>query len=272
MPGAGKTTAVVELGRRLGVRCLAVPELNPRPNRRAGDEQVPANRHGDRWAWYHAEWVERLALLGHLAQFEIAVLDRSHLSTLACSYARQAAYGETAFGRARAAAARAIPRAPYDLVVVLRAEPAIGLTRRLATHVVPWPWADHRFLAALAEFYCDVLPAEYAGSVVEIDTNTGDERLVQDQLEVIVRQGLMRSRVEAAAPANERQVDRRLLAAGASLDLGAPYGLGFHVAGFATRYFRQHALQLRDGRPVLEDEWLTMLHLLEGQGARGSVR
>lgn len=254
VPGSGKTAVMVELARRLGTGCLGVPELNPPLD---GTTRVAGS--GDRWAWYHAAWLRRQPLLRSLGQFDTVLVDRSHLSTVACSYARMCALGGREYPAARAAAIEAFGEATWDFMVILWTEPEAGLARRRrAGQHVPWPWAQARFLRALSEFYECEIQALHRAPVVHVDTTATELSEVVDLLEAVVRD---RTGLHATAPAgpNCEAVDRRLLAAGAELGLGPPYGSGFLVAGYPTRYFRQHALQLRDGRVTAEFDWLPAL-------------
>ncbi len=239
MPGAGKTSILVSLGKEIGEGCLFLPEINIEEGSFLAQED-------DIWMEYHDLWKERLSILKKAKDNLVVFMDRTYFTNLAFTYAFSSEEKPQEYEMQKEIIKNDFQETTFDVIFFFDTSPELGLQRRnLQGDFPPYPWSSISFLERLREFYYKELPKLYSGKIVYISTDV----INQEQLSELVCADILKrfegKVVKNSLYSNLAEEETMLLDyASKHKELGFPYSQGFCMMGFPTIYFRQFAIQL----------------------------
>jgi thymidylate kinase len=197
-PGAGKTSAIVSVGRATG--SVVVPELY-----HLTDASVPSEELPDHSAhWYIDAELARQGDIRRCLKAGLRVIqDRSVVSTLA--FAHATAIDRRSCQRAERLIQRLVDGPKFlapDTLVIMHVDVVVGLRRRRAFRQVAEyrQWFDEAFLHRLNTFYRVVVPQLLRCPMVEIDTSCEPPTVANEALTrvVVTLNGSCRGGTDAA--------------------------------------------------------------------------
>lgn len=247
MPGAGKTTSLIELISELPEEFILLSETNPEPNARWQDNKIE-----DQTIVYHQIWVDRIDALKNFSKKSnyIFLLDRSYFSNLAFKYAFDILSCDNSYSSYFNLYKQELAEGNFSLIVVLDVDPMIGSYRRLKIdNPIPFPWSEKKFLEALRKFYIEELPKITQSQLIFINTDTlSPSEVKMEILKVLNSYFALNGKSRQFFQAS--QEEEILLEFGKKYNLGEKHSKLINIFGYPTIYFLRHSVQMVDGKPV----------------------
>ncbi|MCK5604070.1 deoxynucleoside kinase, partial [Candidatus Pacearchaeota archaeon] len=243
MPGAGKTTILLELVAEFD-QCVLFPELHPEPG--AESEEYCENLEGD---IYHQMQNNRMRLIDQLPKNVTAViLDRSFYTNYAYMLAIDQNCNSFEFSKYVQIFHQDFDTEQLDLIIVLDAKPETGLLRRrIRGDKIPEPWTKTKFLNEFRNFYFHELPKL---------TNTPISYIQTDHLSLPEVRAKVRQEIQKWIPLrenlkmlNKKEEEEKIIDFANEHNLGIFHSRLVNVLGYPTMYFRDHAVVLFENRP-----------------------
>lgn len=244
MPGAGKTTTLLDLIDEFQGQCMLLSETNPEPN--ATWENYSSNAQGD---IYHQLWVTRMSLADKLSsQTSCVLFDRSYFSNLAFKFAYDQFNGTTLYADYMELFNNDLRDKAFSLIIVLDISPEAGLLRReRIKDEILHPWTEVAFLKSLRCFYHKELEKLTETQVITICTDNLSpidlKERVSDEIQKIIGP-VKKSTAIRFAPESKSQI----LKFAKEQNLGEVHSEIVNVLGCPTIYFRRHSVLNHDGQ------------------------
>jgi thymidylate kinase len=245
MPGAGKSTSLLELIGEFQDRCILLSETNPEPNAPWQDYSVI-----DQGDIFHRIWVTRMHLVDALSQSTPCVLfDRSYYSNLAYKFASDKYCKTTLYTDYLDIFKKDLKNKQFSLIIILDVTPEIGLARRnLLGDNISYPWTEVGFLKEFRNFYATELANFADCPIVTISTDNLTKSEVKSKIKAEIEKVIGPSvNYETHFP---ESIKNQILTFGKEKNLGYNHSQVVNVLGFPTIYFRQHSVQIHNGTPV----------------------
>lgn len=258
MPGAGKSTSLLELISEFSDRCILFSETNPEPNSEWQD--FSASDQGD---IFHRMWTTRMRCADALAERVPCLLfDRSYYSNLAYKYASDRYCGTNFYSDYIEIFNRDLRDKQFSLIILLDVAPEIGLLRRHQLgDLIAFPWTEIGFLNEFRKFYTQEL-AKYAKCpIVTINTDNLSPSEVKSRIREEL-QKILGSPLEHHSVEFSEEIKNQMLEFAQEKMLGKYHSELINVFGHPTMYFRQHSIQFYDGRPAFlnNQRWEEIIH------------
>lgn len=247
MPGAGKTTSLIEIISELSEEFILFSETNPEPNAKWQDDEIE-----DQTNRYHQIWFDRMTSVDLLAQKSksIFLFDRTYFSNLAFKYALDDLSGGHSYFSYLDLYERDLKEKKFSLIIILDVHPTIGYQRRLSLgNPIPFPWSEKQFLSCFRKFYLEELPKITSTPLIYIKTDSLSSSEVKTKiLEILTSYTSCQERTQISL--NNSEAEELLLNFGKEHQLGNKHSKLVNVFGCPTLYFSQHSIQIVDGKPV----------------------
>ncbi len=239
MPGAGKTTILLELIAEFD-QCVLFPELHPEPG--AESEEYCENRKGD---IYHQMQITRMHLIDQLPK-EIAaiLLDRSFYSNYAYKFAIDQNCNTPEFTEYVRLFHQDFDNEKLDLIIFLDAKPKTGLLRRgMRGDKIQEPWAEIKFLTEFRNFYFHELSKLTDTPILYITTDNFSLHEVKAKIRQEIQKWipLLENTKVAKKAAKEEE---KIIAFANEYDLGTHHSQIVNVLEYPTMYFLEHVIIL----------------------------
>ena len=247
MPGAGKTTSLIQIIEELSEEFILLSETNPEPNHTWQEEDLQ-----DQTQVYHQIWLDRMTTVEqfHKKSNFIFLFDRSYFSNLAFKHAFDFLQNSDFYSGYYRQFEKELKEKEFSLIIVLDVDPDIGYQRRLSVgDPIPFPWSEQKFLKGLRTFYLEELGRITKTPIIYINTDTFTPSETKAKLlQVIVQQTHFDG--NARKILNDPQAENLLLKYGKEHHLGQKHSALINVFGYPTLYFLKHSLQFVDGEPL----------------------
>ncbi len=246
MPGAGKSTSLLDLISEFSDRCILFSETNPEYNSEWQD--FSASDQGD---IFHRIWTTRMDLANALSEKVPCLLfDRSYYSNLAYKYASDRHCGTNFYDEYIKIFNKDLRDRQFSLIILLDVSPEIGLLRRYQLgDIITFPWTEVGFLEEFRRFYLKELIQFATCPIVTINT----DNLSSSDVKSIIRkeiQKIIGVRLEGYGDEFLKNVKNQLLEFAQEKKLGEYHSELINVFGYPTIYFRQHSIQFYNGKPI----------------------
>ena len=245
MPGAGKSTSLLELINEFQDRCILLSETNPEPDAVWQDYSV-----SDQGDIFHQIWLTRMHLVDALEPITPCVLfDRSYYSNLAYKFASDKYCKTTLYTDYVRIFNRDLRNKQYSLIIILDVSPEVGLARRhLLKDNIAYPWTEVGFLNEFRNFYINELIKFADCPILTICTDHLSTEEVKAKIRVEIEKtiGPRLNNKEYFSKTDENQI----IAFGQEMNLGPQHSQIINVLGFPTIYFRQHSVQIYKDRTL----------------------
>lgn len=247
MPGAGKTSSLLELIPELQEEFILLSETNPEPNANWQDREIE-----DQTKIYHQIWFDRMTSAELLSKKlnSIFLFDRTYFSNLAFKYALDVLSGSHSYSSYLNLYKQDLEEKKFSLIIILDVHPTIGYQRRLSLgNPIPYPWSEKQFLEAFRKFYLEELPKITSTPHIFINTDFLSLSEVKIKiLEILTSYSKCQGKTQVSLSTCE--AEELLLDFGKKHQLGAKHSKLVNVFGCPTLYFSQHSIQIVDGAPV----------------------
>jgi thymidylate kinase len=246
MPGAGKSTSLLDLISEFSDRCILFSETNPEPN-----SEWQGFSPSDQGDIFHQIWTTRMDLAIALSEKVPCLLfDRSYYSNLAYKYASDRHCGTNFYDEYIKIFNNDLRDKQFSLIILLDVSPEIGLLRRHQLgDMITFPWSEIGFLEELRRFYTEELIQFATCPIVTINTNNLSssevKSRIREEIEKIIGVPLEHHPVEFS-----EDIKNQMIKFSEEKMLGNYHSELINVFGYPTMYFRKHSIQLHDGRPV----------------------
>lgn len=258
MPGAGKSTSLLDLIAEFRDRCILFSETNPEPD--AEWKNFSASDQGD---IFHQIWTTHMHLANALSgKVSCLLFDRSYYSNLAYKYASDRYCGTNFYDEYVKIFNRDLKDQQFSLIILLDASPEIGLLRRHKVgDMIPFPWSEIGFLVELRRFYTEELIQFATCPIVVIDTNDLSSSEVKSRIREEIEK-VIGVHVQHHSAEFSEEVKNQLIEFSQEKMLGNYHSELINVFGYPTMYFRKYSIQLHEGRPVFLNtlRWKEILH------------
>lgn len=263
MPGAGKSTSLLDLISEFSDRCILLSETNPEPN--SDWEDFSANDQGD---IFHRIWTTRMHLADALSEkIPCLLFDRSYYSNLAYKYASDRNCGTNFYNEYIEIFNKDLRDKQFSLIIVLDVNPEIGILRRYRLgDIIAFPWTEIGFLNAFRKFYTTELIKFATCPIVTINTDNLSpsevKSRIREELQKIIGDPLKHHAIDFS-----EDIKKQLLDFAKEKKLGKCHSDLINVLGYPTMYFRQHSIQLYNRRPTFlnNQRWEEIIHEITTQ-------
>lgn len=245
MPGAGKSTSLLELIEEFQDSSILLSEINPEPHAPWQDYSVI-----DQGDIFHQLWVTRMYLVDELEQMKQCVFfDRSYYTNLAYKFASDKHSKTNLYVEYLDIFKRDLRDKQYSLIIILDVDPEIGLSRRFSVgDNVPFPWSDVGFLTEFRNFYANQLVNFADCPIVTLCTDNLSPEDVKAKIKAEIEK-VIGPALKNPTPFSD-EVKHQILAYAEEKKLGPSCSQVVSVLGFPTIYFRKHSIQIYKGKPV----------------------
>lgn len=258
MPGAGKSTSLLDLISEFSDRCVLFSETNPEPNSEWQD--FSASDQGD---IFHKIWTTRMHLADALSEKVPCLLfDRSYYSNLAYKYASDKYCGTHFYDEYIEIFNKDLRDKQFSIIILLDVSPEIGLSRRYQLgDTISFPWTEVDFLKEFQNFYAKELNKFAICPTVTINTDNLSpsevKSRIREEIQKIIGIPLEHSKHEFS-----EGIKNQLIEFGKEKMLGKCHSELINVFGYPTIYFRQHSIQLYNGKPLFlnNKRWMEIIH------------
>ncbi|MGH2611587.1 MAG: deoxynucleoside kinase [Rhabdochlamydiaceae bacterium] len=265
MPGAGKSTSLLDLISEFSDRCILFSETNPEPN--SDWQDLSANDQGD---IFHRIWTTRMHLVDALSEkMPCLLFDRSYYSNLAYKYASDRHCGTNFYNEYIEIFNKDLRDKQFSLIILLDVTPEIGLLRRYRVRdTIIFPWAEIDFLKEFREFYTKELIKFVVCPIVTINTDdlspSEVKSRIREEIQKVIGIPLKHHVVKFS-----EDIKKQLLEFGQEKKLGKCHSELINVLGYPTIYFRQHSVQLYNGRPTFlnNQRWKESIYEITAPGS-----
>ncbi len=265
MPGAGKSTSLIDLISEFSDRCILFSETNPEPNSEWQD--FSASDQGD---IFHKMWTVRMYLADVLRdKIPCLLFDRSYYSNLAYKYASDRYCGTNFYNEYIEIFNRDLRDKQFSLIILLDVNPEMGLLRRRQLgDIITFPWTEIDFLKEFRKFYTKELIKFATCPIVTINTDdlspSEVRSRIREEIQKIIGIPLEHHTVEFT-----EDIKNQLLEFAQEKMLGKYHSELINVFGYPTIYFRQHSVQLYDGKPTFlnNQRWKEIIYEITTPGS-----
>lgn len=258
MPGAGKSISLIDLIYEFSDRCILFSETNPEPNSKWQD--FSASDQGD---IFHSIWTTRMQLADTLSEVMPCLLfDRSYYSNLAYKYASDKYCGTNFYNEYIKIFNKNFRDKQFSLIILLDVSPEIGLLRRYRLgDTIAFPWTEVGFLEEFQKFYDKELIKFTTCPIVTINTDNLSPSEVKSRVRKEI-QKLIGIPLEHPSVDFSEKIKEQLLEFAKKNMLGNCHSELINVFGYPTIYFRQHGIQLNNGKPIFlnNQRWKEIIH------------
>lgn len=258
MPGAGKSTSLLDLISEFSDRCILFSETNPEPDSEWQD--FSATDQGD---IFHKMWATRMYFADNLSgRVQCLLFDRTYYSNLAYKYASDRYCSTNFYNQYLEIFNKDLRDKQFSLIILLDVNPHIGLLRRHQLgDTITFPWTEIGFLKEFRKFYREELIKFATCPIVTINTDNLSPSEVKSQIREEI-QKIIGSPLEHHSVEFSDEVKNQILKFAQEKRLGKHHSELINVFGYPTVYFRQHSIQLYDGRPTFlnNQRWKEIIH------------
>ena len=258
MPGSGKSTSLLDLVSEFSDRCILFSETNPEPNSEWQD--FSASDQGD---IFHRIWTTRMHLANALSEKVPCLLfDRSYYSNLAYKYASDRHCGTNFYDEYIKIFNRDLRDNQFSLIILLDVSPEIGLLRRYQLgDIIIFPWTEIGFLEEFRRFYIKELIQFATCPIVTINTDNLSPFEVKSRIRKEI-QKIIGVPLEHHVDECLKDIKNQLFEFAQEKKLGKYHSEVINVFGYPTIYFRQHSIQLYNGKPTFlnNQRWKEIIH------------